>query len=471
MTQDTTTPALAGVRHNDPFLVRALQAIAVCGVLLGLVLYGWFAVRSEGAASRASLAEAAAAGQIAAEAELARIELVADRAAPLIASILETQVSAGELREAHARISGILSSTPVTAIAVLDGRGGVRSVFGQMPADAAGRLSPPVSSQRAGQELVGLDMVPVSSLRAAYYRTVGLADGTQVPVALVLRSGAFRAALTAGATSGQRGRAALINSEGDILLASTASGRGITSADRTLVARAAGWQPLHSDEALEQGRIAGQVGGALLEARSAAGGRLQLVYLHDVPSLGTVIVSRKWELIALLGASLLSLALALSLIQNEWRREDSVSEDTFLVLAQARASCDLLNAGVIDWSVTDGRVTYSDGWAEMFARGQKPLSEEAHDWIARIHPDDQDAARETYQRMLDGAADEIDQLIRIRLPSGIWAQVLERGRTIRGSDGMPARIVLVQTPEAADGRALMETLGDLAKARSVALAG
>jgi len=450
--------------------VRALQAITFCGVLLGMLLYAWLAVRSDAVASHRGLAEAAAVGQVAADAELARIEAAVDRTAPLIAGTLGKDVSAEDLRTANAKIADILSSTPIAAIAVMDGKGGIVSVFGQMPADAAGRLTPASSSQRAGQKLLNLDLVPVSDLRAAYSQDIVLADGARMPVVFVLRTGAFQAALDAGASAGNGWRAALLNVDGQILLSHAAQGGDFTRSDVALAARVIGWKPLYANEALANEHVSGRENGASVETRMVAGGRLHLIYLSDEPSLLAAIASRQWKFMALLGVSVLALVLALSLIQNEWRRDDRDSEDTFLVLAQARASCDLLDAGVIDWSVKDGCVTYSDGWAEMFARSIKPDAQDAHEWISRIHPDDQDAARETYQSMLDGTARDVVHLIRIRLPSGLWVQVQERGRVIEGTDGAPARIVLVQTPKAADGGALKETLLGLGESRDYARA-
>lgn len=460
-----------GRKHNDPVLARALQAIALCGVILGLILYAWIAVHNEVGASQRRLAAAAAAGQVAADAEMARIEAAAERAAPLIAAAVRADISATDLRNAQAQVAELLSATPVLAVAVLDGKGGVSSVFGHMPSDAIGGLAPVSSSQRAGQELLGLELVPVSRLRAAFYSEAELAGGGRLPMVFVLRSGAFGAALDAGASAGSGWRAALFNLDGKVVLSNSAPGRAFTPSDAALAGQALGWQPLHGDQVSAPGRLSGRTDGVFLEARSVAGGRLHIAYLGDEPSVLAIIAARKMEFLALFGVSMLALVLALSLIQNEWRRDDTENEDTFLALAQARASCDLLDAGVIDWSVRDGRIVYSEGWAEMFARGVKPASEEAHDWISRIHPQDQDAARETYQSMLDGTANDIEHRIRIRLPSGMWVQVLERGRAVSGLDGKPARIVLVQTPEAADGAVLKETLNGFNPPKDYALAG
>lgn len=458
-------------KHNDPVLVRALQAVTFCGVALGLILYAVIVVRSEMAASQGRLVAAAASGQVAADAEMARIEAIAERAAPLIAATFEKNTSVADHRNVKVHIADMLSSTPVMAIAVLDGQGRVQSTFGQMPSDAVGQLAPISTSQRAGQELIGLEILPISSLRAAYYREIPLADGGRMPLVFVLRTGAFRAALDVGASAGDGWRAALLNLDGEVVRSNAAAGSAFAPSDASLAERAFGWSPLYSDQVSAPVRFSGRADGNFLEARSVAGGRLRLAYLGNEPSALTVLASRKMEFAALFGVSMLALILALSLIQNEWRRDDTESEDTFLVLAQARASCDLLDAGVIDWSLGDGRIVYSEGWAEIFARGAKPVSGEVHEWISRIHPQDQEAARDAYQSMLDGAENTIEHRIRVRLPSGLWVQVLERGRVVNGLDGRPARIVLVQTPEAADGSALRETLNSLNPPKDYAVAG
>jgi hypothetical protein len=132
-------------------------------------------------------------------------------------------------------------------------------------------------------------------------------------------------------------------------------------------------------------------------------------------------------------------------------------------------TCDLLSAGVIDWSVADGGVDYSEGWADLFAQGVEPASEQIFDWIARIHPDDRLGAREAYQSMLDGHMTELVHRVRVRLSSGLWVQVAERGRAIAGIGGEVKRIVLVQTVEPVDGSALRGAFDGARRADAVAV--
>ena len=74
------------------------------------------------------------------------------------------------------------------------------------------------------------------------------------------------------------------------------------------------------------------------------------------------------------------------------------------------------------------------------------------------------AARQAYQAMLEGTQSELVHRMRIRMSSGLWVQVVERGRAIAGTDGRVKRIVLVQTTEPVDGSALRNAFGGLIQA-------
>lgn len=477
MTQASPSPAArAGVRlmrrleRSDPFLMRSLRATTLLGCVLGVLIYAWQAVHDETTASRRALSEAAAAGQVAAEADAARIESVALAAAPLVASANAPGIVAAERIALNAALTRLLAPSPVTAIVVFTPEGKPASVHGELPSDAAGALAPPSTSRRAGSELIPLELVPVSALRSAYYLQLPLPDGSALPAAMVLRSGAFQSALNVGAAAGPDWRAALLNRDGQKVLTAAAASAPFSEADLRLAVTALGWRPLHADESSAASRVEGQHADAFIEVRAVAGDMLQIVYIGAPRSALSVMHARRYEFSGLLGAVLLAMILAISIIQNEWQRHDLRIRDADLLAARADVTCDLLAAGVIDWSLTDGRVDYSEGWANMFTQGAEPTSEEIFDWIARIHPDDRLAAREAYQAMLDGRETELVHRIRVRLSSGLWAQVVERGRAIIGSDGLTRRIVLVQTTEPTDGSILRDAFGGVAAKSAEAIA-
>ncbi|MBI1400037.1 PAS domain-containing protein [Hyphomonas sp.] len=477
MTQAFSRPAQTAARltrrleRSDPFLMRAVQVATLAGCILGILIYAWLSVSGENAASRRALAGAAAAGQVAAEAELSRIQSVALSAAPLVAAANAADTSAAERVAINAALTRLLATSPVTAIVVFTPDGHSAGIFGEMPSDAAGRISPPSTSRRAGQELLGLELVPVSERRAAYYLPLPTPDGRILSAAMVLRSGAFQSALNAGAASGPGWRAALLNRDGQAVLTAATAAAPFAESDSQFAAAALGWRPLHADESSAAARSEGQHTGAFIETRTVADDMLQIAYVGTPRSAVSVLIARRYEFAALLGAALLALTLAISIIQNEWQRYDLKVRDADLLAARAEVTCDLLAAGVIDWSVADGRVDYSEGWADMFAQGAEPTSEEIFDWIARIHPDDRLAARDAYQAMLDGRETELVHRMRIRMSSGLWVQVVERGRAILGPEGQTRRIVLIQTTEPADGSALRHAFIGAAAKPAEAIAG
>jgi hypothetical protein len=457
------------LQRSDPFLKRAVQAAAVIGAVIGLLLYGWQAVNTDAQAARRALAQAATAGQLAAESDLARIDAAARGAAPLITAALAQGASPEEIRRLRAGIAAMLADTPVTAIVIFDGRGQALSVFGDLPSDAAGRVAPRRMNQRAGGELLPLELAPVSAQRAARYLDLSAGKGPKLDAALVLRTGAFQGALGAGSAAGDGWRAALLNRDGETVVPAFAAGRAFGLAETSLAAEALGWTPLHADESAAAGRVTGEAGDVFVETRAVAGNALQLVYVGEVRPAFSILASRRFELIALLGSVALAAALAISVIQNEWQRHDRHVRDADLMALRADVTCDLLSAGVIDWSVADGGVDYSEGWADLFAQGVEPASEQIFDWIARIHPDDRLGAREAYQSMLDGHMTELVHRVRVRLSSGLWVQVAERGRAIAGIGGEVKRIVLVQTVEPVDGSALRGAFDGARRADAVAV--
>tara|TARA_R110001599_G_scaffold18744_4_gene72538 strand:+ start:2136 stop:3566 length:1431 start_codon:yes stop_codon:yes gene_type:complete len=447
------------LERSDPFLMRAVRAVALIGCMLGMLIYSLQVVREDTQTNRRALTKAAAVGQVAAEADIARINAAAVEAAPLIAAAMAEGMSPAEQRTLNENVTDLLASTPVSAVIVFGANGKPANTFGQLPADAAGAISPRSTSRRAGGELLDLELVALSAGRAAYYRNLPMANGQQVQAAMVLRTNAFQSALQIGSAAGHDWRAALLNRDGETVLTAAADQSAFDRADADLVVSALGWRPLHADESTAADRGIGQTGGTFVETRGVAGDMLQLAYVGEAPSVVAVLADRRYQFLALFGAAMLAVLLAISIIQNEWQRHDRHVRDADLTAARAEITCDLLAAGVIDWSVSDGVVDYSEGWAEMFSQGDEPTSEEIFDWIARIHPEDRHDAREAYQAMLEGAQSELVHRMRIRMSSGLWVQVVERGRAIAAADGSVKRIVLVQTTEPVDGSALRNAFG------------
>ena len=447
------------LERSDPFLMRAVKGIAMIGGLLGVLVYAWQVIQEDTVSSRRALDQAATVGQVAAEADVARINAVAMDVSPRIAASFAAGLPASKQRSLQADMADRLVGTPVMAIIVFGEAGQTLAVLGQMPSDAAGNVGPRTKSRRAGEELLDLELVPIAKDRVAYYRDLPMGNGKRVQAAMVLRASAFQPALQMGSAAGMRWRAALLNRDGETILTAADEQGGFTERDVNLAGSALGWRALHGDESAARDRVTGQSGDVFIETRSVSGDMLQLTYVGQARPALSVLVSHRFEFLALFGVSMIAVLLAVSVIQNEWQRQDRQVRDADLATARAEITCDLLAAGVIDWSVSDGAVEYSEGWADMFGQGDEPVAEQIFDWIARIHQEDKLAAREAYQAMLEGRETELVHRIRIRMSSGLWVQVVERGRALVGTDGRTKRIVLVQTTEPVDGSALRNAFG------------
>lgn len=149
-------------------------------------------------------------------------------------------------------------------------------------------------------------------------------------------------------------------------------------------------------------------------------------------------------LLAGLGLTVLCVGALVYVVQTEWKKLDrraSLDED---IVARSEIAADIMGAGVIDWRVSDGIVSYSEGWQRLFSEDQSTGDEEIFDWIDRLHPEDQDSARENYQNLAEGRVFEIDQVIKVRRRNGRFVTVRERGRARLGPSGSASRVVLVQ---------------------------
>ena len=142
---------------------------------------------------------------------------------------------------------------------------------------------------------------------------------------------------------------------------------------------------------------------------------------------------------------LLALILAISIVQNEWRRHDRRANTSADAVARAEIAADLLDAGVLEWRVADSGLSSSEGWRALFAVGASTAGEDISNWLERLHPDDEARARAAYQGLLDGPGETLNQPLRVRDGSGVYVEVQERARVRRDADGVPVRVVMVHT--------------------------
>lgn len=103
--------------------------------------------------------------------------------------------------------------------------------------------------------------------------------------------------------------------------------------------------------------------------------------------------------------------------------------------------------GVWDHDLRTGKSFYSRMWRVM--RGiapEAPVEDTQEIWLARVHPDDRERARENERRLTSGVAEYHEFEYRERHRDGHWIWILSRGRPVEwGPDGSVARVIGTDT--------------------------
>ncbi len=102
--------------------------------------------------------------------------------------------------------------------------------------------------------------------------------------------------------------------------------------------------------------------------------------------------------------------------------------------------------GVFDIDLVSGEVTYDEQSARMlgYERAEE-ISGQLSDWMERLHPDDQDAARTRLDHFLEGKTKVLRSEQRQRSKSGDWLWFNCIGKVVeRGDDGRPLRLIGVR---------------------------
>ncbi len=171
------------------------------------------------------------------------------------------------------------------------------------------------------------------------------------------------------------------------------------------------------------------------------------LYVTAIPRPITVtrfFVEKGHLLLVGIAMSLLMISLLIYVIQTEWKKHDRRANYGEDLVARSEIAADIMGAGIIDWRVENGVVSYSEGWQRLFAEGASTEDEEIFDWVEKLHPDCQAQARENYEALLEGRIFEIEHELKVRRRDGEYVTVRERGRARLDAAGTAIRIVLVQ---------------------------
>jgi PAS domain S-box-containing protein len=112
-----------------------------------------------------------------------------------------------------------------------------------------------------------------------------------------------------------------------------------------------------------------------------------------------------------------------------------ISETRFRLIAEATGNA------VWDWSISEGRLWWSDGMARQFGHQPDPEGKLPTVWRANVHPDDEKRVDELLDRLLRGEIDTLLDRYRFRRADGTWAQVENNAFAIRDDEGRTIRVL------------------------------
>lgn len=99
-------------------------------------------------------------------------------------------------------------------------------------------------------------------------------------------------------------------------------------------------------------------------------------------------------------------------------------------------------AGLWDWEVQTGKVTFNERWAEMIGYTLADLAPLSIDtWLRLCHPDDLRLSEQLLQKHFSHETDLYELEARLRHKDGHWVWVLDRGKVAEwDKDGRPVRM-------------------------------
>ena len=100
---------------------------------------------------------------------------------------------------------------------------------------------------------------------------------------------------------------------------------------------------------------------------------------------------------------------------------------------------EVASEGIYDWNIVTNQLWVSDRLREIFGFGEGQILSDH--WFEKVHLDDAEGYRSALRDCFRSDLARLDAEYRIRQKSGDYHWVLDRGRTIRNSDGRVIRLV------------------------------
>ena len=185
----------------------------------------------------------------------------------------------------------------------------------------------------------------------------------------------------------------------------------------------------------------------IADVRSVPNSPWFLVARMDAAEVDAPLRERLWQIAAFLGVALAGIGAGLGVL---WRhREAGLYRERSEAAKALRESEERLSLaleatrdGVYDVDFVAGTTYHSPGYAAMLGYGSDELPTSQGTWESLLHPDDKESALQTYERSLEGEADDYCMEFRLRTKTGDWRWIQSCGRVVgRDPAGNPLRLV------------------------------
>lgn len=106
-----------------------------------------------------------------------------------------------------------------------------------------------------------------------------------------------------------------------------------------------------------------------------------------------------------------------------------------------RLAAKATNDAIWDWDLKGNQVLWNDALADAYGHSLAALESTGDWWLRQIHPDDKDRIYNSIHAVIDGDGSAWSEEYRFQRSDGSYAEVLDRGHVIRGSDGKALRMI------------------------------
>ncbi len=96
--------------------------------------------------------------------------------------------------------------------------------------------------------------------------------------------------------------------------------------------------------------------------------------------------------------------------------------------------------GLWEWDLTDGRIQFSQQWAELIGLSQHDISTSPEEWFRRVHPEDLQHLQAQLAAHLDNKTTSLETDFRILHDDGGYRWMMCRGIAVRDREGRPLRL-------------------------------